>query len=490
MVDHRHADAGEQQVPVLHLLRPVGVHHHQQGVAVGLRHGLLGADEGVPVLRGLADRLDQALRGVMMHVDDDVGLHAELPCKAADAHRCAHTVQVGKAVTHHQHPGGILHQLRQGVGHNPGLDLGAFFHLIAPAAVELKAHAVFDDGLVAAPAQGQFRGHIRKLQHLAEVLPVDAQADADGSADACGAFHLVDLIGDFELLLPQPLHILPLHQHEITVPVIAAQDAVEAVAPFFQLVLHRVPDVVFHPVGLVADHFLQVVNDDDAGHRPCVLIFLADLVIVGDVHPIGDAHKSVLLITLVGADDVAVKLVLAPAQLQQGGILGLALQQPLAGKLGHHLGDAGIHAGAVLAAHGKEHVVAPHDHRIRQPENGDGQREIHQCVVFGVLRLIGYGLDIGGQLLLLPALGKDGDHHQQQNNARLNGRQLIQPEKQRSHGKSHQDEHMDGSARLRQPPQILIHGVHPFHHTHGILHYNKLAIVLQYKKCQQMWVPG
>ena len=134
MVDDRHPVAGGQQIRVLDPVGPVGIHNHQQGLAVGGQHGLLGAEKQILELRRLAQALQQALGGVVLPVDDDLGLHAALSGHAAHAHRRAHRVQIGKAVAHGQHPGGVPHELGQGTGHDPGLDLGALFHFHAPAA--------------------------------------------------------------------------------------------------------------------------------------------------------------------------------------------------------------------------------------------------------------------------------------------------------------------------------------------------------------------
>ena len=40
VVNDRHPVAGVQQLPVLHQIRPVGVHHHQQGPRLGVDEGV------------------------------------------------------------------------------------------------------------------------------------------------------------------------------------------------------------------------------------------------------------------------------------------------------------------------------------------------------------------------------------------------------------------------------------------------------------------
>ena len=63
---------------------------------------------------------------------------ALLPGHGAHAGGGADAVHVGVLVAHDKHPGGVGHQLAQGVGHDPALDLGALLQLLGAAAVELK----------------------------------------------------------------------------------------------------------------------------------------------------------------------------------------------------------------------------------------------------------------------------------------------------------------------------------------------------------------
>ena len=457
VVDHRHPVAGFQQVGVLHLLRPVGVHHHQQGAPVGHEHGLVAVDEGFPVLRLPAQPVDQLVGGVFLQVDDDVGLYAALSGQTADAYGAAHAVQIGKAVAHDQNLGGVPDQLGQGVGHDAGFDLGALFHLGTAAAEKLKAEPVFDDRLVAAPGQGQLNAHVGKLQRLAQISGVHAQTDADGGVDAAGALHLMHVLNNFELVVLHALQIAAFEDDQVAIPVIALDDAAVFLAPLVQLVLHRVTDVVFDPVRLVLGQLVQIVDDDHRRHRSGPLVFQTDIVVIRYIHPVGYAHEGAALVVIGGADDVAVELVFSAADFQQRGELIFPLQQPFAAELRHHVGYSGVHPGACAAAHVEKHLVAPDDAGVIQPEHRDGQGEIHQGVVLGVLRVVGHGLDIGHQLLCPFTPDKLGIDQQQQNDADFHRGNNIQFEKQVHRRESHQEEHIHSHARFGQSLQIFVH---------------------------------
>ena len=333
VVDDRHAVAFFQQLRVLDLLGPVGVHDHEERPPVGKLPGLFGAYEGGLVGLLLLHALDQAAAGVMLQIHGDAAAHAVLPGDAADARRRADRVQIRKAVAHDQHLGGIAHQLGQGIGHDAGLDLGAFLHLQPAPAEELEAQAVLDHHLVAAAGERQLRRLVGKLQPLAEGVALLAEADADGGGDAVGALDLVHLLDDGEALLLHALQILLLEDREVAVSVVAAEDALAALAPLAQPLLRRVAQLVAHALGLVAAQLVQIVKDDDPGYRTALLETGADLVGVRYVHPVGDPAVSVF-VPLVAADQVAVQLVFPAADVQQRGILLPPLQQPFAGEAG------------------------------------------------------------------------------------------------------------------------------------------------------------
>ena len=200
----------------------------------------------------------------------------------------------------------------------------------------------------------------------------------------------MDLLGDFEFLFLELFQVLVLHQKQIAVAVIAAQEAVEVRAPVAELVFDGVAQIILDTVGLVLHQLVHVVNDDDAGHGAAVFVFDADVVVIRHIHPVGDAHEdaAAALRFLVGVDETAVQLVLAPADFQQSRIAGLALENPGAVELRDKLGNARVQARAGLTAHLEKLFVAPDDTGILQLEDGDGQRKIDERAALGTLRLV------------------------------------------------------------------------------------------------------
>ena len=404
MVYDRDALAQVQKIRALHLLGAVSVHNGKERVRIDLGGRFLRGKEYVLILRFAAYHIYKRGRGAVLRIRNYGGVYAELPRKAAYADRRADAVQIAEAVTHDEHLGGVLYKLGEGVCHNAGLDLGALFYLEAAAAVELEAHLILDNGLVAAAGKRKLPCHVRKLERLAEGVRIRAKANAYGRGNAARAFDLVHLLGDLELAGLEPLKVPPLHQDNVPVAVIAAQDAVKGRAPLAELVLHRVAYIVLYTLRLVLCKLLKVIDDDDSRDRAAVLILDADVVIVRDVHPVGYAHERAFLLILIGADDVAVQLIFPAAYLKQCRVPGLALEQPLARKLRHKLRQVRVEPRTGLAAHFEEHFVAPDNARIVQPEHRDRQRKIRQRAALGVLRLVGHGFDIRPELFLSSAL--------------------------------------------------------------------------------------
>ena len=265
------------------------------------------------------------------------------------------------------------------------------------------------------------------------------------------------ILNDPELAVLHALQTAVFKDDQIAVTVIALDDAAVFLAPLVQLILHRVPDVVFYPVRLVLGQLVQIVDDDHRRHRSGPLVFQTDIVVIRYIHPVGYAHESAALVVIGGTDDVAVELIFSAADFQQRGKLVFPLQQPFAAEFRHHVGYSGVHPGARAAAHVEKHLVAPDDAGVVQPKHRDGQGEIHQGVVLGVLRIIGHGFDIGRQLLCSFAFGKLGVDQQQKNNADFRRGNDIQFEKQVHRGKNHQEEYIHPYSRFSQPLQVLVH---------------------------------
>ena len=223
-----------------------------------------------------------------------------------------------------------------------------------------------------------------------------ANADADGRVYARGAhdrMHLLEQGELFGLHRGQPALLKDKH---IPVSVVAAQEAVLAVAPLGYHILNGVAQIVLYPVGVVF-HQLVVVVDDDGGYDGAgVLILYAYVVILCDVHPVSNAHVSVARLGVLfgGADDVAVYLVLPSAYREQAGILGLALKQPLSAEGRHQLVQPRLKAGTGHAAHIEKYLICPDDARVVERKHRHWQRKIEQRVVLRRVCIVGHGLDV------------------------------------------------------------------------------------------------
>ena len=87
MVDDRHPGTAFQQRLRLHTVRPVGIHHHQKRIRLGVEKGRVTGNEYACVFRLLLQGAQYRMGGVILHVDDDLRLFAQLTADAADAGR-------------------------------------------------------------------------------------------------------------------------------------------------------------------------------------------------------------------------------------------------------------------------------------------------------------------------------------------------------------------------------------------------------------------
>ena len=211
---------------------------------------------------------------------------------------------------------------------------------------------------------------------------------------------------------------------------------------------------------MVFHQLVVVVYDDGGDDGAGVLILDADVVVLRDVHPVGYAHVAVagLGVLLGGADDVAVDLVLAAAHGEQAGVLGLALEQPLAGEVGHQLIQPRLKARAGDAAHVEKYLIRPDDARVVEREHGHGQREIEQRVVLRRVRVVGHGLDVLHELPPAPAGDEERADDEEQYHAALDSREDVLLEEQRRRGESHHEEKVQPDVRLNEPLYFLVQG--------------------------------
>ena len=234
VVDDCHPVAGLQHLPGQHLLRTVGVHHHHQGAVVHHQQSLLGREKSAPVLAQLGQPVRQDLTGGRAGLLNDIGGDSLLPGDGKHAGSGAHTVVVRGLVPHDKQTGGVGHQGREGIGHDPAFHLGALRGLLGPSAEELKGELVADDRLISTAGQRHLDGEVGKLHQLLEGGAVLAHADGQGGGQAAGVDHLVDGVQDVEFLIHEPGEVLLLKEEEVPVPLHPPQHPAGPVHPGVQ----------------------------------------------------------------------------------------------------------------------------------------------------------------------------------------------------------------------------------------------------------------
>ncbi len=262
MVDDRNPVAGLQQAVILHLLRAVSIHNHQQRAAVRHKHGLLWRDKGPGIFRLLLQPADQRFRGVLLPINDNSALPAFIPGNAAYGHRAAHRIQVGMLMPHNEYPGGVRNQFCQRVSHHPGFDLRPRLNFVAASSVKHEVEAVFHHGLVTPPGEGHLHSQGAELQILSESRSAMAYADADRGMDSRGAYHFAYVLQHGKFLFRELLQPSLLKNEKVAVAVIPAHDGVLALAPLGDDVLHGVAHLIFDSVRLVFHHLIVIIDDD------------------------------------------------------------------------------------------------------------------------------------------------------------------------------------------------------------------------------------
>ena len=231
VIHHTDLGNGFQQRLVLHLIRAIGIHNHQNTAVVALKHGLLSGQKHILVFRHLKDLLQQALGGVVFQIQDDIGLLAPLPAQAADAHSRTQGIHIGVSVSHDEHPAALADQLHQGVGRDTGTNLAAVGGFLIPAAVEGEVETILHNGLITAAAQSHFNTQGSKVVALIEVGAVYPQTDGNGGSQTRGTENLMDLLQKGKLVLRSPQQIPLFKDKQEPVPLQLPKQAVILLRP-------------------------------------------------------------------------------------------------------------------------------------------------------------------------------------------------------------------------------------------------------------------
>ena len=393
VVNDRHPVAGVQQLPVLHQIRPVGVHHHQQGPRLGVDEGVGTADKYVLVLRQAGQLAHQGPGVVALQVDDDLGPLPPLPGRAAHARRRAHRVHVRVLVAHDVDLTGVGDELAQGLGHNPALYLGPLLCGLGPAAVELEVQAVLHHGLIAAPAQAHLDGLLRPAEGVLVAVAVPAHADGQGGADPVLADHLMDGLQYGELLLHDPLEELLVADEEIAVPVVLAQKAAGVGDPGVELLVHLGQHGALGGLAPGLEQLLIIVQHQDGDHSPAGLQDGLHVLALGDVHEVGGDDLALAGGPAPHAACGGVDLVGAAGK--GGHVPGLvAVQDPLVIEVRGQIMDGHVKEAVLGVRQAHEAVVGPDDLPVVRPEDHHRQGRVEHAVFVDGVHAAGDGLNI------------------------------------------------------------------------------------------------
>ena len=455
VVDDCHPVAGLQQLRTLHHIGAVGIHHQQQRPGLHLQKGLGAGNKHILVLRQGTQLLQHRLGGVTLQIDDHLSFLAPLPGNAAKARRGAHGIHVGKAVTHNIDLSGIGHQLAEGVGHDPGLDLGALLRGLAAAAIELEIHLSPDHRLVAAPAEGHLQGQIGVFIEFLHAVGTAADADGERGMDALAHLDVPDGIQNGEFLLHKVLIVLFLEQEQIAVPLGLQQQPLSGGGPVVQLLVDLGENGAAGGVGAGLHQILVVVQHQNRRHwAGCHILFLKDIRVSG-IHPVGGSHQILLLSPALGPDQAAVDPEAAAVHQHPLRTLLLPLQQPLGRKRWHRI--LHLHLKEVLPDTGQllEILVAPDHLAGIRPEDHDGQRRVDEGGFAGGIHTAGQVVDILQNALTAPFAAAGKVHVQSANGAKLyQAQQHVHPGS--GNGENHHAQEVEFQIGLQQAGEFFV----------------------------------
>ena len=291
MVYHTHLVDGFQQGLELHLIRPVGVHHHQDASLVAGHHSLLPGDKHALILRHLEHLRNQFGGGIMLQINHNIGRFALLAAQAADAHGRTQAVQVCIAVPHDKHLAALADKLHKGTRRNPGAHLAAVLRLHAAATEEGKIHPILDDRLVAAPAQRHFDAQRCEIIGFLKAAAVHAQADGHGGRQTGGTGDAVDILQQGEFMIHCILQI-PLFKHEQeSVPFQLSQKPLVRLRPEGDGIVELGIESRDGAFREVAGQLLIVIHHDDGHHRAGADVFVPHLIQLRQVVEVDNAHQ-------------------------------------------------------------------------------------------------------------------------------------------------------------------------------------------------------
>ena len=360
-------------------------------------------------------------------------------------------------MTHDQHERRRLHQLAQGVGHDAGFDLCAFFDLFRRAAEKFEGKAALDHRLVAAARKGHIGGEVGKLVLLLQRLAVAADADGKCHRDIFAVFDLPHAGQHTELVVNKFFQRLLLTQENIPVAVVFADHDALVLQPFVDLRIDLRLDAGLVGIGQIFKHFLIAVDADDAHDRTRALILGAQLLIISRVHPEQRDEKApAARVFIFRTDKIAVYRVRPFPDCNVIRAQALPFHDPARVEPWHNVGNMHLKNMLVRTGDGEEVVIAPDDIARLHVDDNHRQRKVDDRILRRSIDVQGQALDVFHDLppadTERPAVEKVHRQHDQQ----FEHRRL--PRVKEAQAREHeQRKKLQPDARLHQTEQLFVH---------------------------------
>ena len=292
-------------------------------------------------------------------------------------------------MSHNEHPAALADQLHQRIGRHTGTHLAAVIRFPVPSAVEIEIDPVFDDRLVAAPAQRHLDAQRGKIIAFLEALAVHAQTDGNGGGQAGGIDDLVNVLQQRELIFLRPFQIPLLENKQETVALQPAEQSAVALRPPGDGLVELGVQGGNGAFRQVFGQFFIVVDENDGHHRPGADILVPHLIQLRQVGKIQHAQHGAPVV--LRPDGGAVYPVAAVSQNRVVGAFRFSCGEPVQGEVRQHLLQPKLGHGVGVPRQLAETVVAPDDVPIPQ---ADHHRRQWRFPAAGGLQGIGGGLDI------------------------------------------------------------------------------------------------
>ena len=266
MVDHHPPLDFADQLRRRRQKYPVGIDDEQQRLRRDPRHRLLGGQEQSPVFLVVRQQLPQLFKRQRHGPHHDIHLFAEMGRHPGHPHGRAQAVEVFAFVAHYQDIAGFLHQLADGMRHDPGLHAGALLHHLGLAAVELHVFVDIDRRLVAAAAEGQIQTGLGLLSPLTHRRAVGGDADAQRDRNLVAGPQRPHFVENVEFLGDHPVQVRAGKNAHVGIIRILAQKTVHAAAPGQQMLVGFRPQRV--ALGFIEplQHIFEIVDLNEADH--------------------------------------------------------------------------------------------------------------------------------------------------------------------------------------------------------------------------------